>query len=1037
MRREIYWGKRQIEKDVRKTIFFEELVGLRVGNYINEQEYGYIVKKYNKYYSTLNEVIEKKETEIKSINDNVLTNEEIYKLANVNRGDQYPKTNVEKKIPQKKVVREKKIISSEDIRERNLTILLLLGTVFIFIAGLIFATTTWDVIGDLFKTIILILMGTIFFGISVFCEKILKINKTGFTFWILGTLFLPLSLVSIKFLGLLGEYLSIYGEGTYLFNVISGLICLPIFYYSFKRYKKKFYLYIGIVTIDYLIVNLGLSLFIDTVYTILLISIFNVVLIYLNKVKYEIAEKNRGEIISFNIIISFILLCVNVTNTYVFYLNLLVLAWVFLYLNYINRQVMVQYSIGAAIFIAIGFTGSVAKFIATYLINPYMLMIPLMLFGIYYLIYTQFYKIFNMKDKCIRNVSISTGIISIILISLISPFYLEYRVMALVSLLINGILLLYINKKEGGRVYTYLLQFSLLVVIGSVVNLLDVNISSIDINLRKSIIVVLLFGIWILLRKVKLLEKVYKLMLFGFYGYSILYCLRYIVYIEVSNIFINLIFISLISFYGYKQNIIKKTSIVATIISSYLVLISSYLKVISIYKDYNSILHMIIVSVIIVGIIYIAKYKFNSYSENSKYLIITNNVISLLLIEVVNLFSMKIDLVTNLVFTEILLIINIAYYVYNYIVSKREAYPSIIAINFGISIYYIGHLFDYKYSYYIGILATMLVMFIGYVYFRKDVERKKNITENLYLFFIVTIILGNVNSILLNIITISIIIGVLIIAYREKNIMLNIISILGSIYLTDIILRHLFKEEIIIFITYAIIIIGLRCLGLKIYKSIFEKGKLDVLSILSCTFIFISSKYIYIASHFEIELCVFIILTIISMLLFAEIIRDKKNTGVIVITSQGLLSLGLYNFIVYSHLTLGVTSKLCMVLIIGFYLSYKTFWKTIFTINVDIIISIISIFLLLKDIVLIDSITNNIFMSIIVIVVTIISMRKENKILLNTSVLNLLIIVIFASRVFIFGLIFSIPWWAYLLITGSGFVGGAIYLERKRNKDNS
>ena len=329
-------GEEYITRDIRQKIFSEELSSLRDGNYINEKEYGYMFRKYNRYYSRMEEVLFEEKIEKQNNSDNIIEDMIIYEKTNNIReikGAKNIKITRERSFPVKKAIEAKKVITQEDIRERNLTILLLLGTIFIFIAGLIFATSTWDIIGDSFKTIILILMGTMFFGISTLCEKVFKINKTGFTFWLLGTLFLPLALLSIKILGLLGNYLSVNGEGTYLFNVISGIICMPIFYYSFKRYSKKVYLYISVIAVDFLIINLGLIVRVEILYGLVLINVLNGILIYLNKIKGKFEEDITEKVILFNILISFILILVNFSDTYVFFFNLIVIALLLLYLN--------------------------------------------------------------------------------------------------------------------------------------------------------------------------------------------------------------------------------------------------------------------------------------------------------------------------------------------------------------------------------------------------------------------------------------------------------------------------------------------------------------------------------------------------------------------------------------------------------------------------------------------------------------------------------------------------------------------------------
>lgn len=66
---------------------------------------------------------------------------------------------------------------------------LIIGMVFIVLAGLIFATTTWNVLPDFCKVALVFLLTGVFFGASYLAEKKLHIHKTGNGFYILGSIF--------------------------------------------------------------------------------------------------------------------------------------------------------------------------------------------------------------------------------------------------------------------------------------------------------------------------------------------------------------------------------------------------------------------------------------------------------------------------------------------------------------------------------------------------------------------------------------------------------------------------------------------------------------------------------------------------------------------------------------------------------------------------------------------------------------------------------------------------------------------------------
>lgn len=133
-------------------------------------------------------------------------------------------------------------------KERNLSILLSLGVFLILLSGVIFSTTTWNLISNITKVILLFAVSLLFLSISIFSEKMLKIQKTSFAFWVLGILFLPIIFVAIAYFELFGYYLGIHGEGNNIFGMISTLICMPLFVYSTIKYKNKYFTFISLIS---------------------------------------------------------------------------------------------------------------------------------------------------------------------------------------------------------------------------------------------------------------------------------------------------------------------------------------------------------------------------------------------------------------------------------------------------------------------------------------------------------------------------------------------------------------------------------------------------------------------------------------------------------------------------------------------------------------------------------------------------------------------------------------------------------------------
>ena len=70
---------------------------------------------------------------------------------------------------------------------------LILGVVFIVLAGLIFATTTWRILPDICKVFSVLGCAVLFFGVSYMTERRFGVHKTSNACYILGSIFLFLA----------------------------------------------------------------------------------------------------------------------------------------------------------------------------------------------------------------------------------------------------------------------------------------------------------------------------------------------------------------------------------------------------------------------------------------------------------------------------------------------------------------------------------------------------------------------------------------------------------------------------------------------------------------------------------------------------------------------------------------------------------------------------------------------------------------------------------------------------------------------------
>lgn len=128
---------------------------------------------------------------------------------------------------------------------KKIDILLKIGLAMVLIAGLLFATTTWDFITDIFKVISLIIMGLLFLGLSIFSEKKLKIEKTTKGYFILSLAFFVLTFIGIGYFAPFSLWFSYSGAGSSLVYFLTYLLVAGSFYLINYKFKDSECLYLG------------------------------------------------------------------------------------------------------------------------------------------------------------------------------------------------------------------------------------------------------------------------------------------------------------------------------------------------------------------------------------------------------------------------------------------------------------------------------------------------------------------------------------------------------------------------------------------------------------------------------------------------------------------------------------------------------------------------------------------------------------------------------------------------------------------------
>lgn len=228
-------------KEEKKRIVQQELFLLKEEKYISSRTYEDVVKAHWEYYEDL-------AAESKVVEQPV---------------EKAIKPQIESQLKPQAIKPKKPEKSEEQIRERNITWLLNLGVILLLIGGLYVATSNWATMSNFTKAGSIGLVSLLFYGIAYVAKKVLNIEKTAFAFIVLGSLFLPIFLLSIGWFQLLGSNFSIFGEGRYWFGMISSFLVLPVYVLLARRLASRLFVWFAylalFIGIGFLIAGLGVG----------------------------------------------------------------------------------------------------------------------------------------------------------------------------------------------------------------------------------------------------------------------------------------------------------------------------------------------------------------------------------------------------------------------------------------------------------------------------------------------------------------------------------------------------------------------------------------------------------------------------------------------------------------------------------------------------------------------------------------------------------------------------------------------------------
>lgn len=308
-------------REEQRRIFRNEMYMLKQLEYLDQEEVDRVIAAHNQYSLDLLRAEE----------------EESRKAITKPTGEKIKKNATVKTRP------EKKKLSNEEIRERNISWLLNLGVILLLIGGLFVATSNWANMSDLMKAVSIGIVSLLFYGIAWIATRLLKIEKTAFAFIVLGSLFIPIFILSLGWFQLLGVYLSFEGNGKYLLGIIGSIAVWPIYATIARKLFSRLFVWFSLVTLTvgtgFLLKSLGFG--IDAFY--LGIMAYNSGLAYgfhyLKKRElHPLFTKELAPFVQVNLVLSTLLLVFFFENQVFNGFNLLLTACIYLAMIYVSGK---------------------------------------------------------------------------------------------------------------------------------------------------------------------------------------------------------------------------------------------------------------------------------------------------------------------------------------------------------------------------------------------------------------------------------------------------------------------------------------------------------------------------------------------------------------------------------------------------------------------------------------------------------------------------------------------------------------------------
>ena len=135
-------------------------------------------------------------------------------------------------------------------------VIMVLGAMFITLAGFVFAAAAWGNLNNFFKSAVLISFSAVFFAMHIISARKLKLEAAGKVFFVLGSVLLPAAAAAGGMLGVFGRWFSFFGGGCALVFMTMFLLLSGCFFVGTHIYKSTFFSRIAYASLSAAFVSL-------------------------------------------------------------------------------------------------------------------------------------------------------------------------------------------------------------------------------------------------------------------------------------------------------------------------------------------------------------------------------------------------------------------------------------------------------------------------------------------------------------------------------------------------------------------------------------------------------------------------------------------------------------------------------------------------------------------------------------------------------------------------------------------------------------